>query len=95
MNHRNNPGKLLAAGLSISTESALIETDLFRWRFEVRKPDLLVMPPTAKQESFVFPKKAIYHFVSSDPLVKGPSDSDPHLAGIDKRMSVEHVRELG
>ena len=54
MNHRNNPGKLLAAGLSISTESALIETDLFRWRFEVRKPDLLVMPPTAKQESCVF-----------------------------------------
>lgn len=94
MNHRNNPGKLLAAGLSISTESALIETDLFRWRFEVRKPDLLVMPPTAKQESFVFPKKAIYHFVSSDPLVKGPSDTDPHLAGIDKRMSVEHIREL-
>lgn len=94
MTNQLKAGKLISSGLSIANEAALIEKDLFMWRFEVRKPDLLVMPPTAKQENFSFPKKSVYHFVSLDPLVKGPSDTDPHLSNIDKKMSVEHVREL-
>lgn len=85
---------LIGRGLTVSTEAALMERDLFRRRFEVRKADLLVVPPTARQESFSFPKRSIYHFVSMDPMVKGPSDNDPHITNIEKKMSVEHVREL-
>lgn len=94
MDHSSKAASLLAAGLQVSTEASLMERELFTRRFEVRKPDLLVVPPTPKQETFQFPKRAIYHFVSMDPLVRGPSDTDPHLSVIDKRMSVEHLREM-
>ena len=82
MNDASKAGKLISQGLNVSTEAALMERDLFRRRFEVRKADLLVVPPPAKQESFSFPKRSIYHFVSTDPLVKGPSDTDPHITNI-------------
>lgn len=94
MNHVNKINNFISQGLSVSNEAAAMDGDLFKRRFLVRKPDLLVVPPTAKQESFSFPKKSIYHFVSSDPLVKGPSDNDSHLKTVDKKMSVEHVRDL-
>lgn len=78
--------------ISIAAEAAMTH-DVFVRRFEPRRGDMLIMPPVPLQEAFEFPRGSVYHYVSFDPLIKGPSENDPHLAKVTKRISVEHVRE--
>lgn len=68
--------------------------DVFYRRTGVRIPDQLMMPTMPLAEKFLFPKNSIYHFVPTDPLVKGPPQDDYLFRDNTKKIFVEHVLAL-
>lgn len=72
----------------------MITPELFRRRFVVWKPEHLVMPPTPLINQFEFPNNAVYHYVVMDGIQEGPSPTDVKLATIDKKITIEAVRQL-
>ncbi len=83
----------MAARLGLANE-AMLTPELFRRRFTVWKPEHLVMPPTPLINQFEFPRDSVYHFVAMDGIQEGPSQTDSKLATIDKKITIEVVREL-
>lgn len=80
-------------GLSVA-EEAMMTIELFERRFQVRTPNQLVLPPTPLSSLFEFPRDSVYHFVATDGIQEGPAASDPRLTTVDKKMTIEVVREL-
>lgn len=76
-----------------STES-MMTIDLFERRFQIRTTNQLVLPPTPLSSLFEFPRDSVYHFVATDGIQEGPANNDPRLATVDKKITVEVIREL-
>lgn len=97
MNHSNSITSM-AARLGLANEAlaneAVLTPELFRRRFTVWKAEHLVMPPTPLINQFEFPRDSVYHFVAMDGIQEGPASNDIKLSAIDKKITIEAVREL-
>lgn len=81
------------ASLEPATE-VMMASELFVRRFQIRTPNLLVMPPTPLVSQFEFPRNAVYHFVAMDGVQEGPASTDPRLVTVDRKIPIEAVRAL-
>lgn len=68
-----------------------INYDIFYRRFGVRRGQHLMMPPMTRLEYLQMPKRALLHYVISNPLIAGPASDDFIFQGITRPIMVGHV----
>lgn len=75
-------------------QEALMQREMFTKRFLMYKPSHLVLPNIPLQNTFVMPRNALWHYVSLDGIIKGPSDNDWQLNAVEKKIAIQYVTKL-